>query len=822
MFFGQLLFGATFFVFLIIGIFFKDKVRNFKDYSIGKKRFSTPVLIATTIATLIGSGSVIGTAQAIYEHGVPMIFVFLGTPVGAFLTARFFIRRLKKYYRCFSSAQIIGSMYGKKPRIMAGVSSVIFCMAVVAVQIKGLSYVVENIFLFRSDYAVILSFFTIILYTTFGGVSSVIKTDVIQFLIFAIALPIIVSYTVNFYGGVSQIISSIPENKLGTDISVLSLLGAFLYYLAPNVNPPYIHRVLICKNYKNNINIAYSFAAFDFAVILFVSFVAFIAIYQYPNIESKQAFFSVVSNALGEKFTYIFGITLLCLIVSTADSLINTGASIFANDLGFIVKRKNSEQTDILYLRVITFASGIFSLMTALYFNSIFEIIMFFVQYQYLISSLPLLFGLMIKKKNPKMYYGSVFVGVIVQSIFYFYYTNLGHGKFLISIVAASFTYFFIMWLQGMKIPFKAISITKLADNIIKQKDIPIKTVLILSIILTVIWQIFTISTCASAAGSSIMKLGYFAMISISCILYYEFLQGTSKYKNLFFLLILWYSLIFVPIVLYLYCGLSFLSIVVLVSAVSLLSNVLTWGIFFFFVVSGIFFGTVFTSYLGESVASTSYGRFLFVWTLLACISIIAFVITKKQEREKKLQFDKLKSLSAAVISLQTEAARTKVLQKLEWLSRESGDKLKQEKIDVSDFVQDINRYFLYKDFFNIDLVCISKLEPEILLPFSKALFYQIMFSVISILCKSPCKKIKIVLSSVADSLSISIEIKKKKLNLLKGLGYFKVVHKDSIFIGWKEILVFCEELGIKIKESRTGLLIECPYKKHNNIVYFK
>jgi Na+/proline symporter len=60
-------------LFLVTGIIIRDKPKNIKDYALGGKTFSVPVLVATMAATLIGGGSTIGEAALYYNKGLLFI-----------------------------------------------------------------------------------------------------------------------------------------------------------------------------------------------------------------------------------------------------------------------------------------------------------------------------------------------------------------------------------------------------------------------------------------------------------------------------------------------------------------------------------------------------------------------------------------------------------------------------------------------------------------------------------------------------------------------------------------------------------------------------
>ena len=58
-------------------------------------------------------------------------------------------------------------------------------------QVKALSILFNNILGYDLIYNAVIAFLIITVYTSIGGVDSVIRTDIIQFIIFMVILPII-------------------------------------------------------------------------------------------------------------------------------------------------------------------------------------------------------------------------------------------------------------------------------------------------------------------------------------------------------------------------------------------------------------------------------------------------------------------------------------------------------------------------------------------------------------------------------------------------------------------------------------------------------
>lgn len=74
---------------------------------------------------------------------------------------------------------------------MAGIVAYLYCFGAYAMQIKAVGIVIEYTLGYKSIFAICLSFIIITAYTAFAGIKLVIRTYIIQFLIFIVILPII-------------------------------------------------------------------------------------------------------------------------------------------------------------------------------------------------------------------------------------------------------------------------------------------------------------------------------------------------------------------------------------------------------------------------------------------------------------------------------------------------------------------------------------------------------------------------------------------------------------------------------------------------------
>ena len=75
----------------------------------------------------------------------------------------------------------------------------------------------------------------VVLYSAFGGIKSVIVTDVIQFIILMLAIPIMTNMCLDEAGGINVVLNSIPDshNKIISHDNFLTFfpLHCFILYL---------------------------------------------------------------------------------------------------------------------------------------------------------------------------------------------------------------------------------------------------------------------------------------------------------------------------------------------------------------------------------------------------------------------------------------------------------------------------------------------------------------------------------------------------------------------------------------------------------------
>ena len=173
-------------LFLIVTIyvgFIKGRgVKSFKDFAVGSKNYSLPILVSTTAATWFGGWDTMGISEEVYRHGA-ILSVFFGLQFFSDLfVARVVAPRMKGLNKGMSLGDMAEPYYGSWGQILIALSALFKTFGNVAIQVSAIGTILQ-VFLDVTFFdGALIGMGIIIAYTTFGGIRAVIYTDVLQFI----------------------------------------------------------------------------------------------------------------------------------------------------------------------------------------------------------------------------------------------------------------------------------------------------------------------------------------------------------------------------------------------------------------------------------------------------------------------------------------------------------------------------------------------------------------------------------------------------------------------------------------------------------------
>ncbi len=188
----------------------RGRPKTMREYALSNRSFSTVVLTMTLFATLMDSNYIglIGS-HAIGFVGLLYLFLF---SLSAFVLGWSVYPKLVYFKDKYTLADLMHTMYGPFARLFTVLVSTVFSLLMIIGELKSIGYMAFLVGL--SSTTLIISIGIVItFYTAIGGIRSVIATDVLQFIVFAIGLVFFGLAVITQWGGVQTIWENAEQNK---------------------------------------------------------------------------------------------------------------------------------------------------------------------------------------------------------------------------------------------------------------------------------------------------------------------------------------------------------------------------------------------------------------------------------------------------------------------------------------------------------------------------------------------------------------------------------------------------------------------------------
>lgn len=362
---------------LYIGLRSSRSIKTFKDYAIGNRKFSDFAIFCTLAASCIGGTSTMGCAGKTYSVGVAQIIVQLGVPFALLIVSLVFAQRFGNYYGCCSLGDIFYQAYGKTGKIMAGITGCLYEVISSGIQFMGMGTALNILTGIPYIPCLLISAGIVFIYTGKGGVRAVTYTDVLQFIVLSVAIPLMLVIVLRKIGGVHQLFASLPVSHSTISGDTLHrYLFLALPFMLPTLSPIYVQRFLMAKNRTQGSSACFKTFLVYLGVVFMSVLLGLCARVILPNLpKADNALVALVGQCLP---TGVYGFVvagILAVLMSTVDSQLNSGSIMFVNDVIVPLSRRNiSDKMKLKMSKWAAWLIGIGATVFASYSTSIFEV----------------------------------------------------------------------------------------------------------------------------------------------------------------------------------------------------------------------------------------------------------------------------------------------------------------------------------------------------------------------------------------------------------------------------------------------------------------
>lgn len=370
-------------VFLFISWKVTGKAQSsFSHYAIGGKTFPLYLIFFTQFATIMGVGNFIGHAGKGYQFGLPWLVFILGEQGSKIIFALFFAGLAGRLtYNTFPEMMDDLIVRDKVTRALGGILASMIMIAWVGGQGKAFGNIF-NIITGANPVPIILLFSLVfIVYTTLGGIYSVVWTDLIQgilVVIFGVAFYIFAFSPVGWsMTELGMRLAEVGKGELWSfrGTNVIQLLNQFVTgcigILAAQI---YWQRCFSAKNKKAARDGLLWSGIIAIIFVMLTALVGMVILTLNQGLKPDDAMPWFMLNYVPKGIAVMIFALVLAAGMSSADSNLNSASILIVNDLIKPFKEKATDAQLVKYAKGLTIVIGVFSAVAGIYASSILDL----------------------------------------------------------------------------------------------------------------------------------------------------------------------------------------------------------------------------------------------------------------------------------------------------------------------------------------------------------------------------------------------------------------------------------------------------------------
>ena len=386
------------------------------DYLLMGRQLTLPLFVATMVATWYGG--IFGVNEITFNYGI-YNFVTQGFFwYAAYLVFAFFVADKIVKYKSVTLPDLTRQLFGENAATVSAAFTLLSVLPVAYVLSVGLFlHMVFGISVLKG---MILGTFFSAVFAAWGGLRSVVFSDVVQFVVMCAAVFIVAVFSVHTFGGFTFLKAHLPPSHLtltGGNSWANTLVWGFIAFSAL-INPAFYQRCFAAKNIQTVKRGVLISTLIWFLFDICTTTGSLYARAVLPDAQPGQAYFFYAIQLLPSGLRGFFVAGVLAIILSTLNSFLFLSSNTLSFDL-----LKNRFSNVILSSRFTVFIAGALSIGLVQLFHESFKEI-WFVLGSYLSACLlvPVLIGQMFPHAiSDRLFVTSVFTSATTMTLWRVY-----------------------------------------------------------------------------------------------------------------------------------------------------------------------------------------------------------------------------------------------------------------------------------------------------------------------------------------------------------------------------------------------------------------
>jgi len=397
--------------------YFVRRAKHIEDFSVASRQIPALMIFATLAATYIGPGYSMGLADKASQQGYIWVLVFLPFCLQTLLVGLFIAPRLQTFQHAHTVGEILEVRYGTATKFLTGILTLALMTGFMSIMARASGELISSVTAMPLTWAAFLSTAIVVTYTSFGGIKGDITSDVFQFIVMSVGVPLMVVLLLVREGG-SMITRQVPLN-IPDSLPLFKLLPLLLgFFLGEALIPPYTVRALASRNpsaARRGFVLAAIFGGFWFVVCAAIG--VLVRVSTREEIGGNVVLYAMRTYLPPGLFGLIF-CAFVAIIISSWDSLLNCAATSFQFDLLAATRFSGHASRKALGLaRATSLVIGVLATFLALKLPSFVDGLMYCYTLWAPTIVLPLVIGVLMEKPSRNAGPAAIVVGGIATGI---------------------------------------------------------------------------------------------------------------------------------------------------------------------------------------------------------------------------------------------------------------------------------------------------------------------------------------------------------------------------------------------------------------------
>jgi len=366
---------------LAIGVASRRKARGADDFFVAGRRSSSPLIIGSLLATIVGGSATIGMAGLGFKQGLTGAWWLLVGSIGLVFLGLFLAKKVRSL-ALYTLPELVEKQYERRMALATSILIVVAWTGIIAAQIIAAGQILS--ILGMGSPTMWMMIFTVIFvtYTILGGQHAIIRTDALQAVIILAGISGGVALLLSRLGGWEGLQSSLPPEQFafplspqfdGTRLVTLLLLVGLTYVVGPDM----YSRIFCAKDEKTAKTATLWTALLTVPLAFAITLIGMGAAALFPDISAEQAFPVVIKEVFSPVLGGIVLAALLCAVMSSADTTLLSASTILTVDIIERFRPSPSQREILPRSRWAIILLGICSLIVALALKGVISALLF-------------------------------------------------------------------------------------------------------------------------------------------------------------------------------------------------------------------------------------------------------------------------------------------------------------------------------------------------------------------------------------------------------------------------------------------------------------